>query len=353
MSELAPEPFRLPDLSPVPSRRRFLPLAAGLLAVVAGVAVLAAGRGTRTVAGGGTGVVVIETNLAYQGAAAAGTGIVLASSGEILTNNHVVRGATTIRVVVPGTGRTYSTYTATVAGYDVSRDIAVLQAQNASGLKTASLADSSTLQLGDTVTAVGNAGGTGALTRATGAVTALDTSITANDDAGGSELLNGLIETSADVQPGDSGGPLLDASGRVVGVDTAAASAGGYQNISQTTAGYAVPIGTALEIAGQIESGDGSSTVHVGTTGFLGVSLQSDPYGGVSIADVVSGGAADDAGLAPGDVITAIDGRSVSAPADVSAALLGKHAGDTVAVSYVRDGTSETVTAGLESGPAQ
>jgi S1-C subfamily serine protease len=273
-----------------------------------------------------------------------------AASGEILTNNHVIHGATAIDVIVPETGRTY---TATVVGYDVSHDIAVLQAKGASGLATAALGRSSTLEVGDAVTALGNAGGTGSLTRASGTVTRLGTSITANDEDGGSETLTGLIETNANVQPGDSGGPLLDVAGRVVGVDTAA-SASGLQNISQTTAGYAVPIDTALDIVDQIESGRSSSAVHVGGTAFLGVTLQTSPYGGVTIADVVSGGAADSAGLGAGDVITAVDGQSVSAPADVSGALLSKRPGDTVLIALTsQDGASQTATVTLASGPAQ
>src|SRR3954451_1523184 len=312
MSELAPEPFAFPPLAQ--GRRKRGPavafILAGLLAAVLGALVLALQqRGTRVTTGGsGTSAVVIQTDLGYQDAAAAGTGIALTSKGEILTNNHVIHGATTIKVVVPGTGRSY---TASVVGYDVAHDIAVLQAQNANGLKTAPLGDSVTV--GETVTAVGNAGGTGSLVRATGTVTALNQQITASDDSGSSETLNGLIETNANVQPGASGGPLVDADGKVVGINTAASSSGryGYQNISQTSQGYAVPIGTALAVARQIESGDSSGSVHVGGTAFLGVTLTTDQWtSGAAIANVVSGGRADDAGLQSGDVIPAIDDQA-------------------------------------------
>jgi S1-C subfamily serine protease len=361
VTEPLPWPVQAPSLPDAPRTRNPRPTIGFFLAAVLAVAGAAvvfslvrdrASGAAASGSGAGSGAVVIETDLAYQGAAAAGTGIVLSSSGEILTNNHVIRGATTIDVVVPGTGRTYK---ATVTGYDVSRDIAVLQLEGASGLKTATLGDSSTVAVGDAVTALGNAGGTGSLVRASGTVTRLDASITANDDSGGTETLTGLIETNANVQPGDSGGPLLDANGRVVGVDTAASSTGGgYAAYSQTTAGYAVPIDTALEIVDQIESGDGPSTVHVGGTAFLGVTLQQRPDGGVAIADVVSGGAADDAGLAAGDTITGVDGQSVSSSSDVSTALLAKHPGDTVTVGFTsRDGVSATVTVTLGSGPAQ
>ncbi len=354
MSELAPEPFALPPL-PNAGRRRSPAVAlilAGLLAAVVGAVVLALQRGTAVAAGGsglGSGAVVIDTNLGYQDAAAAGTGIVLTSQGEILTNNHVIHGATTIKVVVPGTGHSY---TATVVGYDVAHDIAVLQAQNASGLKTAPLGGS--VSVGETVTALGNAGGTGSLVRATGTVTALNQQITASDDNGGSEALTGLIQTNANVQPGDSGGPLLDADGKVVGVDTAASSSDGYgyQDISQSSAGYAVPIATALSVARQIESGDHSGTVHVGGTAFLGVNLTTDQWStgsGAAIADVVSGGPADTAGLQAGDVITAINGQAVSTPEEITSLLLDKQPGDTVAVAT----QNGTVTVTLGTGPAQ
>ena len=142
----------------------------------------------------GTGVVVIETNLAYQNAAAAGTGIVLTSSGRILTNNHVIAGATTIRVVLP---KTTHTYTARVVGYDTTADVAVLQLQNASHLKTVKTGSASNLKLGARVTAVGNAGGTGRLTSSRGNVTGLNRSITVQGDNGTTEQLTGLIETNA------------------------------------------------------------------------------------------------------------------------------------------------------------
>ena len=186
----------------------------------------------------GTGVVVINTNLAYQGAQAAGTGMVLDSSGEILTNNHVIRGATTIKIVVPGTGRSYP---AKVIGYDATGDVAVLQASGASNLKTVALGSSATLKVGQLVKAVGNARGAGSLVKAVGQITGLARTITVNDDSGGTATLRNLIETSAALQPGDSGGPLFDAAGKVIGMDSAASGSGRYQDIS-TTDGYAIPI---------------------------------------------------------------------------------------------------------------
>jgi S1-C subfamily serine protease len=208
--------------------------------------------------------VVVNTRLGY-GAAAAGTGIVLSSSGEVLTNNHVIRGATAIRVTDVSAGRTY---TATVAGYSVSKDLAVLKLGNAHGLQTAVIGNSATIEVGDRVTAVGNAGGTGVLSTKSGELTGLARAITVSDDEGGSTRLKGLIETSAPLQPGDSGGPLLS-HGRVVGIDAAASS--GFRLQGGGGEGFAIPINSALTIATQIEAGHRSSTVHVGPTAFLGV----------------------------------------------------------------------------------
>jgi S1-C subfamily serine protease len=214
-----------------------------------------------------------------QQATSAGTGIVLSASGVVLTNNHVINGATAIKVTDIGNGKTY---TATVVGYDASHDVAVLQLQNASGLTVASLGDSSTVQVGDSVTALGNAGGTGGTPSvAAGTVTALNQSITASDDLSGtSENLTGLIETNANIQPGDSGGSLVNAYGQVIGMDTAASSGsqGGSQAGSQSgqaEQAFAIPINEAVSIANQIEAGNASGDVHIGATAFLGVELGS------------------------------------------------------------------------------
>jgi S1-C subfamily serine protease len=301
----------------------------------------------------GTGVVVIETNLAYQNAAAAGTGIVLTSSGRILTNNHVIAGATTIRVVVP---KTTHTYTARVAGYDTKADVAVLQLQKASHLKTVTTDNASNLKLGARVTAVGNAGGTGRLTSSRGNVTGLNRSITVQGDNGTTEQLSGLIETNAALQPGDSGGPLLNGAGRVVGMDTAASSSSPFASASRD--GYAIPIGKATTIAKQIVSGKSSATVHIGATAFLGVQLgNSSSFGGgqgATIVGVVPGAPAAAAGLVPGDVIFAVAGRAVSGPSDIAPIILAHKPGDKVTITYSdASGQMQNASVTLASGPPQ
>jgi S1-C subfamily serine protease len=338
--------------------RIVLLVGAGLAAVAAGTGVALAGRDTAPI---GSGVVVIETNLAYQNAAAAGTGIVLTSSGQVLTNNHVISGATTVKVVIPSTGRSY---TARVAGYSRTADVALLQLQNASNLKTLRL-NTTMPTIGQAVRALGNAGGTGKLSSATGIVTGLRKSITAQDDQGGSEQLTGLIETNAGVVPGDSGGPLLDRTGHVIGMDTAGSTTGGFEAVAANDA-YAIPIGKAVTIAKQIASGTASATVHVGATAFLGVQVTSSGYGdfpgsgfgsptaGALIADVVGGGPAASAGLTAGDLITAINGKTISSPGDVMPIVLNLKPGTQVTVAYVDEfGASNSVTVTLGSGPPQ
>jgi S1-C subfamily serine protease len=301
----------------------------------------------------GTGVVVIDTKLAYGGGEAAGTGVVLTSTGEVLTNNHVIRGASTITIVIPGTGRSYR---AKVVGYDVSADVAVLEAVGASDLKTVALGNSARVEVGQTVKAVGNAGGTGSLASARGTVTAIARAITVSDEQGGSERLVGLIETNADVVPGDSGGPLLNAAGRAIGIDTAASAAGyGYGQSADTT-GYAIPINKALAIANRIESGKSSAAIHVGGTALLGVQIMTNGSsgGGALIAGVEPGTPAAAAGLQPGDLITAFAGHAISSPAQLSSRVLAARPGQRVKVTYVdRGGASHTTIVKLANGAPQ
>ena len=221
-------------------------------------------------------LVDVNTTFNYQGAAGAGTGIVLTANGEILTNNHVVDGATSISVTDLGNGRHYS---ASVVGYDPVHDMAVLQLRNASGLKTASLGDPADTKVGQPVVAVGNAGGKGGTPTSTGgSITALGQSIAPVDELDGTtEHLHGLIQVNADVESGDSGGSLVDSSGRVIGMDTAAEQ--GFSMQASASRGYAIPISQALATARAIEAGQGSADIHVGAAAFLGVLISSGQQG--------------------------------------------------------------------------
>jgi S1-C subfamily serine protease len=372
------------------------------------------------------GIVDVKSTLGDEDATALGTGIVLTSNGEILTNNHVINGATSVSVTDIGNGKTYK---ATVVGYDESKDVAVLQLSGASGLTVDSLGDSSTVKTGDSVVGLGNAGGVGGTPSvAAGEVTALNQSITASDEStGSSEDLTGMIETNADIQSGDSGGPLVNASGQIVGMDTAASSSyslgggneggdgsgssgsgyggsgsgsgeggsgygspGGYgsygsgeggsgygsggtgsssgsegssgstgsEGSESETQGFSIPINTALSVTKQIEAGQGSSTVHIGTTAFLGIELSTESSGqesgsGVTIAGAASGTPAAAAGLTDGDTITSIAGTSVGSSESVQQVLVGYHPGDKVSIAWTdTEGQSHTTTVTLASGPA-
>ena len=221
------------------------------------------------------GLVDVVTTLGYQSGKAAGTGMVLTSTGEVLTNNHVIDGATSIKATDVGNGRTY---TAKVVGYDKTHDVAVLQLQNASGLQTVTLS-SAGAQSGQKVVALGNALGKGGTPSVvSGRITGLGQSITASDQgAGDSEQLTGMISHNAPIQPGDSGGALANTEGEVIGMNTAASDSSSSGSPSQSsqaqtaTQAFAIPITRASSIAGQIEAGTPSSTVHIGATAFLGV----------------------------------------------------------------------------------
>ena len=334
-------------------------------------------------------IVDVTSTLGYQQATAKGTGIVLTSNGEILTNNHVINGATSISVTDIGNGKTYK---ATVVGYDESQDIAVLQLSGASGLTTASTGDSSAVSAGDSVVALGNAGGTGGIPAvAAGSVTALNQSITATDEgSGSSEQLTGLIETNANIQAGDSGGPLVNSHAQIIGMDTAAstnyqfggsgnggfggqggfggsgssgsgssgsASSGSSSSAGgSTTQGFAIPINTALSIARQIEAGQASSTVHIGATAFIGLQIasqQSSYYQGVVLAGAQAGTPAASAGLGQGDVVTTLNGKSVTSGTQIQEVLVGLHPGDKVSIGWTdTSGGSHTANITLTNGPA-
>jgi S1-C subfamily serine protease len=296
-------------------------------------------------------LVDIDTDLGLENGEAAGTGIVVTSTGEVFTNNHVIDGATSIHATDLGNGRTY---TARVVGYDHDQDIAVLQLEGASGLTTASFGDSSSLQADQSVTTIGNAGGVGGTpSAASGQITALDQSITAGDDVDGSqEQLSGMIRINGDLQPGDSGGPLVNTSGEIVGMDTAASTT--FQIESSADEGFAIPIDHVQTIAAAILDGRSSSTVHIGTTGFLGVLVDSAGSDGALVAEVLSGTPAAESGLSAGDVITALGGASVSSPTALTGAILQEHPGDSVRVTWqTQTGARQSATVKLASGPPQ
>jgi S1-C subfamily serine protease len=349
-----------PDHQPTGATRRTrVRLRLFALSLAAVLAVLAAiGMARAETATVGNGIVVVDTTLGYEGGEAAGTGMVLTANGKILTNNHVIEGATAIRVVVPETGRSYS---ARVVGYSVKNDVAVLKLKNATNLATVTVAAGTKLRLGQTVSATGNARGTGNLSTVTGTITGLAKTITASDGQGNAEQLMGLIETNAAVVSGDSGGPLENASGRVIGMVTAASASGGFRfrDVSANRA-YVIPIRKALSIVHTVDAGTSTASVHVGPTAFLGVSVTNatgyggDVGSGAAVVGVASGSPAARAGLQRGDVIVSVDGKAVKTRNALRSRIFLARPGQKVKLVYLDDfGTRTTVSVALTSGPPQ
>ncbi|MFL6151925.1 MAG: S1C family serine protease [Ornithinibacter sp.] len=302
------------------------------------------------------GLVDVVTTIGYDGAQGAGTGIVLSADGLVLTNHHVVTGATSIRVTDVGNGKTYD---ATVLGYDSTHDVAVLRLKEASGLTVAPLGSSASVRVGDEVVAVGNAGGVGGTPSAVaGTVRALDQQITVQDERDGSpRRLSGMIRFDAAIAPGDSGGAVVDEAAKVVGMVTAGSSGAGSSDGAGMVDGYAVPIDQARSIAQQIIEGRSSSTVHIGENGFLGVQVAPDnPLGtgaaGAEVAGVVPESPADRAGIQEGDVVTTVDGDAVTSAAALHDAMSAHRPGDRVLVAWTdATGTKHTAHVRLGSGP--
>jgi S1-C subfamily serine protease len=323
------------------------------------------------------GVVDITAPIAYSGGTKSkGTGIVISSDGLVLTNNHVINGSNSVRATLITSGKTY---TARVVGYDVTDDEALLQLEGASGLKTVSAGNSAHLALGTNVLAIGNAEGQGgAPSVAPGVIKALNSTVTAaNPYTGTTETLHGMLQTSADIVSGDSGGPLANAAGQVIGMDTAG---NGDSATGNATIGYAIPINKALSIASQIAAGHASSTIHIGLPAFLGVSVADASQGcqasggpgngggfggsGIGSAPPTSSGAlicqayqgtpAVAAGLAAGDVITAAGGQSVASAGALTAILAKYQPGQAISITYVTaSGGTASTSLRLAAGPAK
>jgi S1-C subfamily serine protease len=306
---------------------------------------------------------------------AAGTGIVISSSGLVLTNNHVVASSTDLQAEIGGNGDYHGVK---VLGYDIEHDVALVQIEDVSGLTPASLGDSSSVQVGDAIVALGNAGGKGgAPTVVSGSVTGTGQQITASDqDGSNAETLHNLLQIDANIQPGDSGGPLVDANGDVVGMNAAASSGNGGFGFGGQSAneGYAIPIEDALAIAKKIESGAGGDTIHVGAhAAIMGVAVSDTANGntdggfgggfgnqgnrgdssgnGAYVQDVQSGSGADDAGITQGSTITAVDGTSVSSASQLTHLMVPYQPGDKVKVEWTdSSGQSHSATIQLGSG---
>lgn len=278
-------------------------------------------------------VVRLDTVVDYQHVLGTGTGFVIDGGGQVLTNYHVVQGADVITAVVGG-----ASFTADIAGYDRARDVAVLQLRGAGGLPTAALGDSARIAIGDPVIAIGNAGGSNSpLTRESGTITALGRTISAEDELTGTKTeMAGLFEIAAPVRAGDSGGPVVNGAGQVIGVTTAATV--NFQT-DPGGEGFAIPINDAMAIANQIRAGAPSATVHIGPPTLLGVGVgnaeQHEAFPGILVHEVLRGGPADLAGLADGDVILTIDENPIESAANLTQILDRHYAGDVIGLTWI------------------
>ena len=286
------------------------------------------------------GVALINTRT--TSGAGAGTGLVLESDGLVLTNYHVVEGSTEVQVTIASTG---VQYVGTVVGRDQEADVALLQLDGASDLDTVKLDDDGDPAVSDDVTAIGNAQGQGFLSAASGKVVALDQSIdTQAEGPVVGEHLTGLIQTDAYVVGGFSGGALLDDEGEVVGITTAASSGGAAES-------YAVPIENALDVDEHIQDGDEGDGVQVGPSAYLGLSIATD-QGTVQVAQVQSGGAAQEAGVEAGSTLTGLGDTEITSYDALRSALAGYEPGDTAELRWTdAGGESHQATVTLGESP--
>jgi S1-C subfamily serine protease len=314
---------------------------------------------------------VLNINTTLDEGAAAGTGILISSDGLAITNNHVINNSTSIKVEISATGKTYP---ATVLGYNIVDDVAVIKLEGASGLKAADLGSSEDLAIGDAIVALGNAAGRGGEpTVVSGSITALDQQITASESDGSNpQVLSDLIQVNANIQSGDSGGPLVDDTGAVIGMNAAASSRngglGGFPSAGSQNEGYAIPIDKAIAIAKKIISKEGGDDIHVGANrATIGVSVAQDNVianggglgnrtaTGARISDqdgIQSGSGADKAGITEGSTITAIDGDAVTSASDLMQEMVPYQPGDKVEVTWIDpSGATHRATVTLGSGP--
>ncbi|MFE3319376.1 S1C family serine protease [Nocardia sp. NPDC059195] len=294
-------------------------------------------------------LVNIDVDAAGFGVGAAGSGIVLTADGQILTSHHVIKGAEALSVTDIANGFVYE---ATVLGYDSGADIALLSLGGATGLPTARLGSSADLRISQDVLAIGDAGGDGGLpTSVAGPITDLDATIVAMNSADLTrKALNGMVEIAAPVMGGQSGGALADASGAVVGVITAASGEASRAE-GKPANGYAVPIDTAMRIVAQIRSGTPTETVHIGPTATLGVQVIDARPAGAQVSWAFYGQPAREAGISIGDVITAVDGVSITTAKALSAAINVRKPADPVRLDVTSpDGATRTVEVALAKG---
>ena len=287
-----------------------------------------------------------------------GTGMIITSDGEVVTNNHVISGATTITVTLYGSLKPLP---ATLIDTDPANDVALLQIEGQSSLPTVSYGDSDDVQVGDAVVAIGNALGlsAGTPTVTQGIISAKGRTVQASDDSGTStETLINMIQTDAAINPGNSGGPLVDSSGRVIAMNTAVASSADGTAQAQDI-GFAIPSNKITQLLPGLRNrsiGDDSRS----GSGYLGVEIETltsqvrsaynfSPTRGAVVLQVVGGSPALSAGIQQGDVIVSMDGKAITSADQLGAVIQADRPGQTVTIGLYRGQAQKTITAVLGS----
>lgn len=292
-----------------------------------------------------------------QGVQAAGTGIIISSDGVIITNKHVIPDNTTNVSVTTSDGKTYDNVEVLAKDPRSTYDIAFLKIKSVNNLKPAKIGDSQKMQTGDAVVAIGYALGEFENTVTSGIISGLGRPITAGDGEGSAETLTNLFQTDAAINSGNSGGPLLNMNGEVIGINTAIAS--DAQNI-----GFSIPVN---DVKNQISSILSKGKLEVPYLGVRYVSLNKNIQQQYDLSTeqgawlkttsqkqaVINGSPADKAGLKEGDIIVKVNNQKIDEDNQLSS-VLGKYkVGDTIEITYNRDGKEQKTKATVEVAPSQ
>ena len=319
---------------------------AGVLPAVVSIDATAPAPSSQGVFGGGGSAGTLEEQ---------GTGMIITPDGEVVTNNHVIEGATTITVTLYGQTKVMP---ATLIDTDQANDVALLKITDASNLPTVSYGNSDNVQVGDAVVAIGNALGlsAGTPTVTQGIISAKGRTVQAGDSSSNAvETLTNMFQTDAAINPGNSGGPLVDSSGKVIAMNTAVAASSNGTSQAQNI-GFAIP---SNKITGLLPALRSKSINNQGG-GFLGVGIETltsqlrnaynfVPTQGAIVTQVESGSPAAVAGLQQGDVITTFDGKPVTGADQLAQVIQGDHAGQSVKIGLYRGQQQLTLTATLSS----
>ena len=303
---------------------------------------------------------VVSIDVKNNGTEDQGTGMIITADGMVVTNNHVIAlaaGGGTITVTASGSTKAMPTV---LVGADPSNDVALLRIQGVTGLSPVTFGNSSKIEVGDAAVAIGNALGlaAGTPTVTSGIISALGRTVTAgNGSSSSTETLTNMIQTDAAINPGNSGGPLLDSAGDVIGMNTAVA--GSSLGSSAQNIGFAITAARIKSLLPLLEKGGTSSTNHGGYMGIQIATLTPDlrsqynltPTDGAVVLDVVAGSPAASAGFKQGDVIVAIDGKSVNSADQVTAITRSHSAGDTISVTVQRGTEKQLLKVTLASPP--